>query len=144
MSKLELADIATNEKHKLNGFKVLGMFPFYLRYIRTDTHIQLSKIREQIQSITKEPAVNDFYDVKIQSKAIPLINKYCVTALVNNRMFGWFYRFLLNRKVKACGHKHIENLYITIFKLDEPGFFLGYWNLLNQKDNTILSEEKQS
>ena len=50
----ELADISTNESHKLKGFKVLGLFPFYLKYIRTDTHIQLSKIKEEIQKISKE------------------------------------------------------------------------------------------
>jgi hypothetical protein len=142
--KLEIADIATNEKHKLNGFKVLGIFPFYLRYIRTDTHIQLSKIKEQIQEITKEPVVNDFYDPAIQVKALPLINKYCVTALVNKRMFGWFFKLFLNRKIKGCSHKHIENLYVTILRLDNPGFFLGYWKSLHQKDSTLLSEEKQS
>lgn len=141
--KLEIADIAINEKHKLNGFRVLGIFPFYLKYIRTDTHIELSKIKEQIQQITKEPKTNDFYDSKIQEKATPLINKYCVVALVNRRMFGWFFRFLLNRKIKACSHQHILNLYSTILSLDQPAFFLSYWKNLNQKDNTLLSEVKQ-
>ena len=136
--KLELADIATNEKHKLNGFKVLGIFPFYLRYIRTDKHIQLSKIREQIQQVTKEPKVSDFDNYEIQKKSIPLINDYCVTGLINNRLFGWAFKLLLKRKIKSCSHSHILNLYVMIQKLDDPGFFLAYWRALNRKDNTLL------
>ena len=142
--KIELADIATNEKKKLDGFKVLGVFPFYLRYILTGTHIQLCKIREQIQELsTTEPKSSDFYNFKLQSDIIPLINKYCVTALVNGRNFGWFFRLLLNRKIKKCGHSHILNLYMTIQKLDEPVFFLSYWNWITQKDSTLLRVEKQ-
>jgi hypothetical protein len=142
--KLELADIATNEKHLLNGFKVFGIFPFYLRFIRTDTHIQLSKIREQIHQIAPEPKISDFDNYEIQQKATPLINEYCLTGLINNRKFGWLYRKLLEPKIKACNHSHILNLYVTIKKLDDPGFFLAYWKDLNLKDNTLLSEVKQS
>lgn len=142
--KLELADIATNEKHLLNGFKVLGLFPFYLRYIRVDTHIRLSKIREQIQQIKEDPSVDDFYNSEIQATAMPLIYNYCVTALVNNRILGWFFRFMLFRKVKTCSHSHILSLYIMVQKLDQPAFFLTYWKELNRNDNTLLSEEKQS
>lgn len=141
--ELQLADISTNEKHKLNGFKVLGIFPFYLKFIRTDTHIQLARIRAEIQKITKEPKISDFQNIDIQSKAIPLINEYCVKALLNNRNYGWFLRIFILRKIKGCSHKHIENLYVTIHKLDEPAFFLSYWKDLNRKDNTLLSEAKR-
>jgi len=142
--KLELADIATNEKHLLKGFKVFGIFPFYLKFIRTDTHIQLSKIKEQVQQITKDPKISDFDNSEIQEKATPLINKYCIIGLINNRSFGWAFRILLKRKVEGCSHYHIMNLYAMIQKLDDPGFFLAYWKALNRKDNTLLSEVKQS
>ncbi len=112
--KLELADIATNEKKRLQGFKVLRVFPFYLRYIRTDTHIRLCRIRQQIRQIHEgEVELKHFYDADLQSKIIPLINEYCVTALVNNRFFSWFFKMLLKTKVKACGHFHILNLYFN-------------------------------
>jgi hypothetical protein len=143
--KIELADIATNEKRKLNGFRVLGVFPFYLKYITTGTHIKLCKIREQIQSIVDgDPEINDFYDYKIQSKSVPLINEYVVTALVNSRWAGWIYKFFLKRKLKRCGQSHILNLFITIQQLDEPAFFFSYWKLINQKDHTLLKEVKPS
>ncbi len=142
--ELQLADISTNEKHKLNGFKVLGIFPFYLKFIRTDTHIQLCRIKEQINKITDDPKVSDFYDSSIQEKALPLINKYCLTALLNKRKFSWFLRRFISRKIKSCGHYHILNLYKMILSLDDPTFFLPYWRNLNRKDNTLLSEVKQS
>jgi hypothetical protein len=145
MLKLEIADIATNEKKRLNGFKVLGIFPFYLKYITTGTHIRLCAIRSQIQDLMKdrEPAINDFYDPALQTKLIPLINNYIITALTNNRFLGWFFRWALDRKIKRCGHYHILNLFITIQKLDEPAFFLSYWKLINQVDNTLLKEVKR-
>ena len=142
--KLQIADIATNERKKLEGFKVFGVFPFYLRVIKTGTHIRLCRIKEQIQQISEsDPKNSDFYDSKLQEKLIPLINKYCVTALVNNRFAGWFFRIVLNSKIKNCGHSHILNLYMTIMKLDEPAFFLTYWNWINQVDHTLLREAKQ-
>ena len=143
--KLELADIATNEKKRLQGFKVLGIFPFYLRYIKTGTHIQLCKIREMLNKVhPKEISIEDFYSSEIQNLIIPLINKYCVTALVNNRKFSWFFKILLNREIKKCSHYHILNLFITITQLNQPAFFLSYWKLMKMKDNTILKEEEQS
>lgn len=143
--KLEIADIATNERKKLQGFKVLGVFPFYLRYIRTDTHIQLCKIREQIQEIySGEPKLEHFYDSELQAKIIPLINNYCVTALTNNRNFAFLYRFLLFKKIKGCTHSHILNIYLTVLKFNEPAFFLSYWKLIVMKMNTLLKEDEQS
>jgi len=142
--KLELADIATNEKRKLQGMKVMGVFPFYLRYITTGTHIKLCAIKEQVSQIAPEAiSINDFFSSKRQKEVIPLINTYCVTALVNGRSFGWFYRFLLNRKIKQCGHRHLLNLFLTIHQLNEPAFFLAYWKLIKSKESTLLKEEKQ-
>ncbi len=143
--KLEIADIATDEKKRLRGFKVLGVFPFYLRYIRTGTHIQLCRIKEQIHQICpEEPKITDFSDSKLQEKIIPLVNAYCVTALANNRAFTWFFKLLLRIKIRQCGHFHILNLYLTIFKLNDPGFFFGYWKLIKMKETTLLKEAKPS
>jgi len=143
--QLEIADIATNEKKRLSGFKVLGVFPFYLRYINVGTHIQLCKIREQINRIAKEdPKLSDFYNADLQEQIVPFLIEYCLTALINRRSFSWFFRYFLRRKLEKCGHYHILNLYITIHKLDEPAFFLSYWNLMKQTDNTLLKAEKPS
>lgn len=143
--KLQLANIATDEKHLLEGFKVLGIIPFYLKYITTGTHIKLCGIREKINQISdKEASFDDFYNSELQSKLAPLVNEYCEVALLNGRMFQWLYRWSLRRKIKECGHNQILNIYATIQNLDQPAFFLSYWRGMKQKDNTLLSEEKQS
>jgi len=143
--KLEIADIATNERKKLQGFKVLGVFPFYLKYITTGTHVKLCKVKEQLTEFaTEDIKVSDFYNSELQGKILPLINEYVATALVNGRPFGWFFKKVLVRKLKQCGHYHLLNLYVTIYKLDEPAFFLGYWKLITKVDNTLLKAEKHS
>jgi len=143
--KLELADIATDEKRKLNGFKVFGIFPFYLKYVKVITHNRLCKIREMINEVSPdEPKFEDFYNSKLQDKVIPLILKYCQVALVNNRKFSWFFNWVLKRKLKECGHYHILNLFLTIKNLDEPAFFLSYWKLIKLQDNTLLKAAGQS
>lgn len=153
--KLELADIATNEKHVLKGFKVLGVFPFYLKYIRVDTQIQLSAIHSEINKITnKEASLDDFNNLEIQSKFAPLFKKYCLTGLVNssNKDYGTIKEFIykklvlnkLNKKIEQCGYKQLFSLYSTIRQLNEPAFFFTCWKDLRRKENTILSEEKQS
>lgn len=144
--KIELADITTNERHKLNGFKILWVLPFYLSGITVKTHIELCKIKEQIQKLKagNEPSISDFYDSKLQENLLPLLINYCVTALLNDRFFSFVLRLFLKRKIHRCTHNQILNLYLTIQKLNEPAFFLTYWKWLNQKDNTLLSEVKQS
>lgn len=144
--ELDLANIAINEKKRLKGFKVVRIFPYYLRYITTGTHIQLCAIKAEILLLTKgkEPSRDDFYNPELQASIMPLINKYIVVGLVNRRPCKWFFQFLLNKKIKRCGHNHILNLFLTLHKLNEPAFFLSYWNLITQVDNTLLKEQTPS
>ena len=141
--ELDIADLATNEKHLLKGFKVVGIFPYHLAYITTKTHIRLSRIRAQIRALgVKEPTIEDFYNAELQEKAEPLIEDYLLTGLVNSRSFGRIFRYLLRRKLKRCSHYHYLNLYAMIHKLDDPSFFLAYWKFLLIKDDTLIKEEK--
>lgn len=141
--KLEIADLATDEKKRLHGFKVLGVFPFYLKFIRVPVHVKLCKIREQIKKAApNEAKMQDFYDYKVQEAITPLIIEYCTEALVNNRPFAFLFKLLLRRKIKACGHYHILNLYFTIQKFNEPAFFLAYYKLMKAEDGTLLKEAK--
>jgi len=143
--KLEIADIATNEKQLLKGFKVLGVFPFYLKYITTGTHIRLAKVKEQLRQLkTDEISIEDFENSKLQEKVMPLISKYCEIALINGRIIAGMLKPILRQKLKRCGHYHILNLYLTIQKLNQPAFFLLYWKLIIQPDNTLLKGEKLS
>lgn len=144
--ELQIADIATNERKLLKGFKVLGIFPFYLSYIKTRTHIKLCRIKASLRlRIGKiQFSTKDFYDAKLQENVLPYIEDYCVTALCNERPFTWFFRMVLKRKLRQCGHYHILNLYMTIQSLDQPAFFLTYWKLITMKENILLKEETPS
>lgn len=143
--KLGIANIALDAKQRLNGFKVLGVFPFYLKFIRTSTHIKLCVIRESIQAIhSGEINISDFYNSELQRKLRPLIIRYCLTGLLNDRFLSFAIRPFLSRRLKACGHFHILNLFLMIQKLDEPAFFLTYWRLIKRIDSTLLKEEKPS
>lgn len=143
--KEELAHIAIDKKQRISGFKVLGVFPFYLKYIRVDTHIELCVIKESINALTeKEPDIVDFWDAKLMREATPLLIQYCLTALLNNRRFSRLYTPILLRKLKACSHYHLFTLYNVIFSLNEPAFFLAYWKPLRTVESTILKEVKQS
>lgn len=142
--KLELADIATNEKKLLRGFKVLGVFPFYLRYITTRTHVQLCKIQEQIAHVAPEKVTNlEYNDYKLMSELTPFLIEYALIGLLNSRNFSFFLRPLLKQKLKKCGHYHLLNLYMTIYNFDNPTFFLSYWPLIRQKKSTLLKEDEQ-
>lgn len=142
----KLSDIATDTKEKLNGFKVLGIFPFYLNYIRTKTQIKLCGIKDKIQKIQgdKKPDINDFYNYDLRKKTEPLLNEYITTALLNSRFLGFILKPILKLKVKECSHRQKFLLYSKILELSDSSFFLGYWNHLMIKDHTILKEGKQS
>ena len=143
--KLEIADITNDSKHLLKGFKVLGVFPFYLKYIKVSTHVDLCRIKEQIKLISpKEASLADFENAELQAKIMPLILDFCRIALVNNRSFSWFFNLVLGQKLKSCGHWHILNIYLTIFKLNDPSFFLMYWKHLKTQENTLLKEAEPS
>lgn len=143
--KLEIGNLATNEKKLLKGFKVLGVFPFYLNYINVSTHVRLCVIKEQLQSIHKEELkISDFHNSELQKKIAPLIRDYVLTGLINNRLFAFFFRLVLGWKLDKCGHYHLFNLYNTIQKLDDPSFFLIYWISIMKQDHTLLKVEKPS
>lgn len=139
----KLADIANDKKELLNGFKVLGIFPFYLKHIRTSTQIEICRLRDKIQEIKSEGEVtlNDFYDTKIMTKTKPLIDKLITVALVNQRKFGWLLYPFVKAKVKECDHQQINSLYIMIVKLSDASFFLGYYHHMMTKDHMILKED---
>lgn len=142
----KLSDIATDTKEELKGFKVLGVFPFYLNYIRTKTQIKLCGIKDKIQAVKGEEKVseNDFHDYELRLKTEPLINKYIITALINKRFLGFLLKPLLAIKVRECSHRQKFMLYSKIVELSDPSFFFGYWKHLMIKDHTILKEGKQS
>lgn len=143
--KSQLADIALDESRKLNGFRVGGLFPFYLKHIKTRTHIRLCEIQERINQVSdSKDLLSDFYNPTVQAHILPLIEEYILVALLNNRRGKWLIRPFLRKKIARCGHKQLCNLYFTIQQLNEPAFFLAYYKRLKQTTGILLREDVQS
>ena len=143
--KEKIAAAATDKKELLQGFKILGLFPFYVKLVSVKTHVKLCVIKEKIQDLKKDkPKNSDFYNAELQSKLIPLINKYIATALINSRPLGFLFKPFMKHKINECSHSEILHLYKKILELDEPAFFLAYWKHLMTQDHTLLKEVEHS
>lgn len=138
----ELGNIIDDAKKELKGFKLFGIFPFYVNYIGFRTHIKLCVIKEKIQSLSKEPSNADFDNSELQKQLYPLMVNYITTALINKRPLYYIFKPFVKYKVSQSSHASILNMYINITKLDDPSFFLLYWKLILRKDNTILKVDE--
>jgi len=132
-----IQDLALNKKERLEGFKIGGIFPLYLRFITVSTHIRMSAIKEKIQELKKgEITPADFDNTALLKDLIPLMIDYITEGIINGRGFGFLIRPFLKRKLWKCGHAHIMNLFVTLYKKNDPAFFLTYWKLITQKVDT--------
>lgn len=141
----DISDIVTNQKKKLQGFKILGVFPFYSQPTNVKTHVQLCRIKNELQKIkTDEIKISDFSNYKLQSKIYPLILEYCLLALLNDRNLSFLYKPILKHKLSKSTYKQLCDLFNHFIKLNEPAFFFSIWNYLMLKNDTILKVEKPS
>lgn len=140
----KLGHIANNEAGKLEGFKVLGMFPFYLKHLRNDVMIDCLIIKDKIQDIkgSDETTMNDVFDSLFMKQIQPLVYEYVTIGLINKSIIGRIFKPFIKAKVKSCSNKQLHNLYAVIQKLSDYAFFLDILNHLNQKDHVILKEEE--
>lgn len=144
--KLELSVLASDKAIRLRGFRIAGVFPLHLKYMRMRTHIDLCGIQAQIQALKstedKSTELDAFYNQQIQEALYPLICEYIAVALCNSRFFlVTFVKWFLLRRIKQCGYIHIYSLYSIIIKLDDPSFFLDVWTHLQRSENTLLRED---
>lgn len=140
----QIASLALEESQLLEGFKVGGLIPFRLSYIRVSTHIKLCVLREQIKKIVTGGEMEDFLNPEIQAKLTPVLFNYIVTGLLNDRKFGWLLRPFLRAKVKGLSYAHLCGLYMGIQKMGEPAFFLVICKGMTATPNTILREVEPS
>ena len=147
MSNIEekLGNIAVNNKSLLNGFKILGVFPFYLNYIRVDTNIDIALLKIKLRKIKGEetPTIDDFYDPILLQKIKPIIDELITVALINNRFLGFLLKPFVKLKVRQCSHRQIFLLYKKIVELSDGGFFLTYWIEMMKKSHVILKTGNQ-
>ena len=146
IAKEKIATITKDKKELLSGFKVLGMFPFYVKYLRGETKIDLSLIQAKIRAAN---GGGDVYEDTLIDNAklkyiIPLIEEYLTIGLINSRFLGKLFKFFIKQKVKSCSEEQKSGLYVMLYKLQDASFFLSYFRHLVQKEHTILKEVKAS
>lgn len=139
----KIAIIANNEGEQLYGFKILGVFPFYLKHIKNTTHIKICELRDEMQEIkgNNKASINDFYNTELMKKTLPLINKLITKALINKRLLGFILYPFIKRKVDECSNEQKKDLYKKILELSDASFFLSYYQDMITKDYTLLKEE---
>jgi len=141
----ELAALSTKGAERIVGFKIGGLFPLSLNFIRVDTHIQLCAIKSQIHALTPEDAnpLEQFHNPDFQSKYAPLLLKYLEIGLLNNRRFGWLMRPFLRRHLSRLSYFEILFKYFQIVQKDDPAYFFVVWTSLRRTDNTLSKAEEQ-
>lgn len=126
--------------------KIGGIFPLSIKYIRTDTHIALCEIKEQIHAITGEEDCNlsNFSNPAFQKKYIPLFRKYLELGLINNRFLISLFSSIIRATIKQMSYHEMFFLYLRIMEKNDPAYFFVAWTSLHRMDGTILKVEKQS
>ena len=139
----KIAKIFNKDKELLNGFKILGIFPFYLKHISMPVQIKILALKDLLREIKgdSEVDVNDFYTTELMRKSMPIIFDIITTGLINGRKLGSLLYPFIRAKVKECSHEQIHGLYSKTTELSDPGFFLSYYQHMTKKDHTILKEE---
>lgn len=140
----KVANIFTDKKEKLIGFKIMGVFPFYLSFIRLPVHIELCLLQEKIQALKGdevEASMNDFYDAELLKKITPLLYEYCTIGLINNRVIGFLLYPFIKRKVAQCSIRQVHGMYRKIKELSDPAFFFDIWMHLMKKNHIILKTD---
>ena len=141
----ELASLATKGEERIVGFKIGGLFPLSLRFIRVDVHIQLCAIKSQIHALTPEDVnpLEQFHNPEFQSKYVPLLLKYLEIGLLNGRYISWLIRPLLRHHLSRLSYYEILFKYFQIVQKDDPAYFFVVWTSLRRTDNTLSKAEEQ-
>ena len=141
----ELASLATNGIEDVVGFKIGGIIPLSIRYIRTNVHIQLCAIKAEIRALTgdAECTLPQFYDEELQKKYLPLLLKYLEIGLLNDRSCSWIVRPFLSRHLRKLSYYELFFKYFQLASKDDPAYFFVVWTSLHRMDNTISKVEKQ-
>ena len=140
----KMAAIALKKGEELEGFKILGIFPFYVKHLSMTTQIKICEIRDILQELRDsegDVTLNDFYNTKQLKKALPYIHKLITKGLINSKWYNYFlYPFLLS-KVKNCSNIDLKLLYEKLLEKADPSFFLSCYHHMTTKDHTVLKED---
>ena len=140
---IKIAQIAKDKKEKLNGLKILGFIPFYVKYLRGSTIIEMCEIQAKIRAANGGSDVYNDTPINhdILKIVIPLIDEYITIGLLNNRLISCILKPFVKSKVRDCSEEQKTHLYMMLYKFRDPSFFLSYYPHLVKKDHTILKVE---
>lgn len=139
----KIAHISNDVVGKIEGFKVLGVIPFYLKYIRIPVMVELAIILDKIKELKgdSEVTIDDIFDSKLMSKTMPLMFEYVTVGLVNNTFLGKLFKPFIKRKVKECSAEQLRSLYIVIQNLSNYAFFFDMYKHMTIKTHVVLRED---
>jgi hypothetical protein len=139
----KIAHISNDVAGKIEGFKVLGVIPFYLKYIRIPVMVELSVILDRIKEIKgdSDVTIDDIFNSKLMVEIMPLMFEYVTVGLVNKTFLGKLFKPLIKRKVKQCSAEQLRNLYIVIQNLANYAFFFDMYKHMTIKTHVVLRED---
>lgn len=135
----EVINLIVDNFDELRGFKIFGLFPFYLNDLKVKTVAELCGIRLEIQKVQKElKTEEDILDPINMQKVIPLYVEYCLVGLINGRTYLYPIKYFLKRKIENLSWTNIYNIYAKLFQKTNVGFFFLLSNQIAHQNREII------
>ena len=135
----EVVNLIVDNFDELRGFKIFGLFPFYLNDLKVKVVVELCGIRQEIQKVQKELNIEeDMLDPINMKKVIPLYVKYCLVGLLNDRKYLYPIKPFLRRKIENLSWSNIYNIYDKLFHKTNVGFFFLLSNQIRHQSREII------
>ena len=135
----EVVNLITDNYDELRGFKIFGLFPFYLNDLKVKVVVELCGIRQEIQKVQKELNIEeDILDPINMKKVIPLYVEYCLVGLLNDRKYLYPIKPFLKRKIENLSWSNIYNIYAKLFQKTNVGFFFLLSNQIAHQNREII------
>lgn len=135
----EVVNLITDNYDELTGFKIFGIFKFYLNDLKVKTVTELCGIRLEIQKVQKELNIEeDILDPINMKKVIPLYVEYCLVGLINGRTYLYPIKYFLKRKIENLSWTNIYNIYAKLFQKTNVGFFFLLSNQIAHQNREII------
>lgn len=120
----EVVNLIVDSNDELHGFKIFGLFKFYLNDLKVKVVAELCGIRQEIQNIQKDLKTDeDVLDPINMNKVIPLYIDYCLIGLINDRKYLYPIKPFLRKKLENLSWLNIYNIYEKLFQKSNLYFF---------------------
>ena len=135
----EVVNLIVDNDDELYGFKIFGIFKFYLNDLKVKTVAELCGIRQQIQETQKKlTLVEDMLDASNMQNVIPLYIDYCLVGLLNNRKYLYILKPFLKKKLENLSWSNIYNIYAKLFEKTNIRFFFQLSSEMSHQSREII------